>query len=1149
MGNDLLLGEAGMDVIWGGAATLAESNFRWTTTAERAAKLDQPPLFAVAEAAHATGFSAALITPKALGGESVTGDVADGRDVLLGGADTDWLFGGGDIDGLNGGTGDDYLDAGVNNDYLLGGADSDVLLGGDNDDILRGDFNLDGSFTGTAGKDQLYGGAGSDRLFGDGDAQSLAGERMWGGDGVDFLYGYANTTGTSTSAQLQAETLLRGSEMHGGPGADWIYGSIRREVIFGDSGPEFISGDWLYTRTYAINPNADTLGGDDEIFGGTGEDQLLGGGGNDILWGGADSDWLEGQEGNDSLYGGSGIDMIKLDTASNYRFFGDNFNGHYGNTFKSDALDDNASDILIVEGSDFRDTILMSEEAAVIGTVDVPDNGLASGAASFTLALGTKSYSFNVNLSLGLDSVVDSLNQAFTANTSPFFTYADASGRHAEVEAVRRGARVVIISRGFGRTAQLSVSGANDYAVSRLGLGQTTGTQAGVEQLVIDFNVGGLTDISFEQWPTRGIITTGGKRQVGLGTWRDSVGVPMIEQFRISGLGGNDTVGFVPGRNAVDMTALNDRSTDWAGVVDGGPGNDTILGSTGRDRLDGGFGSDTVYGFGGDDRLFGDGGPGQGLATDDDWLFGGQGNDDVIAGQGTNRLYAWSIDPNIGGINDAAITELKFTDQLRAAVTDTNRVARIISTADVTTNGQLTADAHFALVVGSGKPVDVVVRVSATDGTANVADNPNQSVSDLVADINAALAQTSLAGMVQATRALGDSGQLLDGIAFSTLGTTLSITSIPTGNAAQTEWRFAQGMVSVTGVLTGSGAAPANGRIGAGGASLTLRNNNTSATISLLANSTNTSLDQLVGQINDQIAQSLLKGQVTAENSAGRLVFRSLTTSIKFISQFGVFTDPQTGQYFNHDGDSRYVLEDTGLNRMLGGKRDDRLYGGNGLDFMYGNGGTDTMYRADGSLFESLDGGLSGDDWKNYAKQSDKVWYYRATNADDVINVDFVTEPGLFQDLHLITRLTNNNGNFTFAASVKLNFNATNSAGQPVWNPKDNYTNFSALRDQATTGPRAATSSARRRPSISSRRWRPACCRRRATSSRSSLMRSTATIRSTSGPPCRRRFGWTPGRATTRCCSPPATPSCPTRASARIATTSRRRRPRLARWP
>ena len=95
---------------------------------------------------------------------------------------------------------------------------------------------------------------------------------------------------------------------------------------------------------------------------------------------------------------------------------------------------------------------------------------------------------------------------------------------------------------------------------------------------------------------------------------------------------------------------------------------------------------------------------------------------------------------------------------------------------------------------------------------------------------------------------------------------------------------------------------------------------------------------------------------------------------------------------------------------------------------------------------------MSGDAWKEYAKESDKVWYYRATNADDVINVDFVTEPGLFQDLHLITRLTNNNGNFTFAAQVKLNFNATNDSGDPIWNPVDAYTDFSALRMQAEMG-------------------------------------------------------------------------------------------------
>ena len=48
------------------------------------------------------------------------------------------------------------------------------------------------------------------------------------------------------------------------------------------------------------------------------------------------------------------------------------------------------------------------------------------------------------------------------------------------------------------------------------------------------------------------------------------------------------------------------------------------------------------------------------------------------------------------------------------------------------------------------------------------------------------------------------------------------------------------------------------------------------------------------------------------------------------------------------------------LNRLLGSPRDDALHGGTGVDFMHGNGGRDTLYRADGTTFESLDGGLAG---------------------------------------------------------------------------------------------------------------------------------------------------------------------------------------------
>src|SRR3954466_8318127 len=154
---------------------------------------------------------------------------------------------------------------------------------------------------------------------------------------------------------------------------------------------------------------------------------------------------------------------------------------------------------------------------------------------------------------------------------------------------------------------------------------------------------------------------------------------------------------------------------------------------------------------------------------------------------------------------------------------------------------------------------------------------------------------------------------------------------------------------------------------------------------------------------------------------------------------FGVFVNPANpnGALFDDNPTGTLIYEDTGLDRMLGSSHDDRLFGGSGVAFMYGNGGDDTLYRADGTTFESLDGGLAGDEWKQYAKESGKVWYVSATNADDVITVDYVTEPGLLRGHHLITRLTNNNGNFSFAAQVRLDFGALDAGGDPVWDASD----------------------------------------------------------------------------------------------------------------
>lgn len=80
-----------------------------------------------------------------------------------------------------------------------------------------------------------------------------------------------------------------------------------------------------------------------------------------------------------------------------------------------------------------------------------------------------------------------------------------------------------------------------------------------------------------------------------------------------------------------------------------------------------------------------------------------------------------------------------------------------------------------------------------------------------------------------------------------------------------------------------------------------------------------------------------------------------------------------------------------------------------------------------------MDDSIAGDEWKQYARESDQVWYIGGTNAEDRINLDFVTEPGLLTDHHLVTRLTNNNGNVSFAAQVRLDFNAVDPQSNLVW--------------------------------------------------------------------------------------------------------------------
>jgi len=517
-GDDDISSGTGSDVIWGGSDAISFSVFN-------RGDLNYPTNFPGAEWPAIVTQTQTRIVPTALAGLSVEGQIEDGSDTIRGDDGNDWIFGGGAEDSLFGGTGIDYVDGGAGNDRVDGGDGDDVLRGGTNDDVILGGIGID----------QLFGDDGSDRLFADGGSgtgvsQSLSSQRLFGGEGIDYLYGFSFSIAANDVA---VESQLVGEEFHGGGGGDWIYGSIRRDTFYGDAGNDTIQGDALVGPNYAESSTRSTIGGDDMFYGGTGEDRLYGGGGIDTLWGGADSDWLEGQDGVDTLYGGSGIDMMLLDTSTSYATLPagqfEVFDGHYGNAIAGDVADDNATDILLIEGTDSADTISI-------------------GQVNYTLS-------------------------------------------------------------GSARTG------------TRLSVGYSN---RNIQASWRDF-----TDPS------------------------DTNGKPRVEQIRVSGLGGADTIGFLAtttaGIDPLDVTDLTARSDDWVGVLDGGPGNDVLSGSNARDRIDGGSDSDVIYGFAGDDQLWGDGGPGLGNSGDNDTIFGGQGNDDVLGGQGTNTLYAWSRDPKAGG--------------------------------------------------------------------------------------------------------------------------------------------------------------------------------------------------------------------------------------------------------------------------------------------------------------------------------------------------------------------------------------------------------------------------------------------------------------------------------------------------------------------
>ena len=130
---------------------------------------------------------------------------------------------------------------------------------------------------------------------------------------------------------------------------------------------------------------------------------------------------------------------------------------------------------------------------------------------------------------------------------------------------------------------------------------------------------------------TAGVAASVGSTNIGV--------FPVAGPVFVDGFAGNDDIAFLP-------NVIND------GVVNGGPGDDTIQTAGGNDQIDAGEGNDTVLAGDGSDIV--DGGPG------DDYVDGQAGHDQVAIGDGQDTVVTDSED-DLGDFGFAILAPVSLT--------------------------------------------------------------------------------------------------------------------------------------------------------------------------------------------------------------------------------------------------------------------------------------------------------------------------------------------------------------------------------------------------------------------------------------------------------------------------------------------------------
>jgi Ca2+-binding RTX toxin-like protein len=364
------------------------------------------------------------------------------------------------------------------------------------------------------------------------------------GQGVLTVFGDGANDGITVSRDAAGVITVNGGrvDIHG---ATATINNVDVLRVFGGSGSDTIALD----ETNGALPRADLFGGSgndrivgggaaDRLFGEDGDDVLIGGRGNEILAGGAGNDFADGNQGADTAVLGDGNDVFQWDPG--------------------DGSD-------VVEGQDGSDTMRF--------------NG-APAAEQFTLS----------------------------ANGSRFRLFRDVGNVTMDTAGVERvdvnalgGADLITINDLSGA----DVGSVNaDLAGS---LGGTTG-DGSVDQVVA--NGTAAADAINISGDTPGVTVSGLRAQVAIKHQEPT------DQLTVSGSGGADSIdASALAANAIALTLDGGAGDD---TIAGGQGAETSLGGDGNDVIDGNKGNDAAQLGSGDDLFIWDPGDGSDIVEGQD---------------------------------------------------------------------------------------------------------------------------------------------------------------------------------------------------------------------------------------------------------------------------------------------------------------------------------------------------------------------------------------------------------------------------------------------------------------------------------------------------------------------------------------------------